>query len=112
MDDIEDQLDALHLNDFVYRIDNEHWRQYPRYLKALAMRIERLSNSLSKDTDAVKTLRPLMARIQGRDSETKLAEYRWLLEELRISLFAQPMKTRTPVSPTRLDKLWQAVETS
>nr|WP_228254935.1 ATP-dependent RNA helicase HrpA [Aquirhabdus parva] len=112
MDDIEDQLDALHLNDFVYRIDNEHWRQYPRYLKALAMRIERLSNSLSKDTDAVKTLRPLMARIQGRDSETKLSEYRWLLEELRISLFAQPMKTRTPVSPTRLDKLWQAVETS
>ncbi|WP_410211256.1 ATP-dependent RNA helicase HrpA [Aquirhabdus sp.] len=112
MDDIEDQLDALHLNDFVYRIDNEHWRQYPRYLKALAMRIERLPNSLSKDTDGVKTLRPLMARIQDRDSETKLAEYRWLLEELRISLFAQPMKTRTPVSPTRLDKLWQAVETS
>ncbi len=112
IEDIEDQLDALHLNDFIYRIDSEHWRQYPRYLKALTMRIDRLANSLSKDTDSVKTLRPLMARMQGRDSEMKLAEYRWLLEELRISLFAQPMKTRAPVSPTRLDKLWQAVETS
>jgi ATP-dependent helicase HrpA len=52
-----------------------------------------------------------MKRLKDRDSEPALAEFRWLLEELRISLFAQPMKTRTPVSPTRLDKLWQAVET-
>lgn len=111
MDDIEDQLDALHLDDFVYRIDTEHWRQYPRYLKALELRLERLPNSLSKDNDSVKVLLPFMQRLKGRDSEAKLAEFRWLLEELRISLFAQPMKTRTPVSPTRLDKLWQAVET-
>jgi ATP-dependent helicase HrpA len=111
MDDVEDQLDALHLNDFVYRIDTEHWRQYPRYLKALELRLERLPNSLSKDNDSVKVLQPFMQRLKGRDSEAALAEFRWLLEELRISLFAQPMKTRTPVSPTRLDKLWQAVET-
>jgi ATP-dependent helicase HrpA len=109
--DVEDQLDALHLNDFVYRIDTEHWRQYPRYLKALELRLERLPNSLSKDNESIEVLRPFMQRLKGRDSEASLAEFRWLLEELRISLFAQPMKTRTPVSPTRLDKLWQAVET-
>lgn len=111
IDDVEDQLDALHLNDFVYRIDTSHWRQYPRYLKALELRLERLPNSLSKDNDSLKVLQPFMQRLKGRDSEAVLAEFRWLLEELRISLFAQPMKTRTPVSPTRLDKLWQAVET-
>ncbi|HEY4714310.1 MAG TPA: DUF3418 domain-containing protein, partial [Aquirhabdus sp.] len=111
IDDVEDQLDALHLNDFVYRIDTEHWRQYPRYLKALELRLERLPNSLSKDNDSLKVLQPFMQRLKGRDCEVVLAEFRWLLEELRISLFAQPMKTRAPVSPTRLDKLWQAVET-
>jgi ATP-dependent helicase HrpA len=111
IDDVEDQLDALHLNDFVYRIDTGHWRQYPRYLKALQLRLERLPNNLSKDGDGVKVLQPFMLRLKGRDSEVQLAEFRWLLEELRISLFAQPMKTRSPVSPTRLDKLWQAVDT-
>lgn len=111
IDDIEDQLDALHLNDFVYRIDPEHWRQYPRYLKALELRLQRLKNGLSKDNEGLKVLDPFMIRLKDRDSEPALAEFRWLLEELRISLFAQPMKTRTPVSSTRLDKLWQAVET-
>lgn len=107
--DIEDQLDALHLNDFVYRIDVQHWRQYPRYLKALAMRLERLPNNLSKDLQAVRQLDPHMTRLSGRENESTLAEYRWAVEELRISLFAQPMKTLGAVSAKRLDKLWADV---
>jgi ATP-dependent helicase HrpA len=106
LDDIEDQLDALHLNDFVYRIDVAHWRQYPRYLKALNMRLERLPNNLKRDTDAVAQLDPLMMKLGKRENEAKLAEFRWGLEELRISLFAQPMKTLYPVSVKRLEKLW------
>ena len=109
IEDVEDQLDALHLDDFVYRMSTEHWRQYPRYLKALELRLTRLPNSLSKDSDGVKVLQPFMQRIKGRDSEATSAEFRWLLEELRISLFAQPMKTNSPVSATRLDKLWQVI---
>jgi ATP-dependent helicase HrpA len=46
-----------------------------------------------------------------RENEAKLAEFRWALEELRISLFAQPMKTIGPISVKRLDKLWAASET-
>jgi len=111
MDDIEDQLDALHLNDFVYRMDVAHWREYPRYLKALETRLTRLPNNLQKDTEGVRVLDPYMERLYGREDEPSLAEFRWLMEEMRISLFAQPMKTRTPVSPTRLDKVWQAVDT-
>jgi len=45
---------------------------------------------------------------RGGDSEA-LAVYRWLLEEYRISLFAQPMKTAEPVSAKRLSKLWQTL---
>lgn len=108
--DIEDQLDALHLNDFVYRIDVQHWRQYPRYLKALAMRLERLPNNLTKDLQAVRQLDPHMTRLNGRENETVLAEYRWAVEELRISLFAQPMKTLGAVSAKRLEKLWSEVD--
>lgn len=111
LDDAEDQLDALHLNDFVYRIDVQHWRQYPRYLNALAIRLERLPNNLKRDTEAVSQLDPLMKRLGKRENEAKLAEFRWALEELRISLFAQPMKTIGPISVKRLDKLWAASET-
>jgi len=111
LDDAEDQLDALHLNDFVYHIDVQHWRQYPRYLNALAIRLERLPNNLKRDTEAVSQLDPLMKRLGKRENEAKLAEFRWALEELRISLFAQPMKTIGPISVKRLDKLWAASET-
>ncbi len=106
--DIEDQLDALHLNDFVYRMDVAHWRQYPRYLKALLQRLERLPNNLTRDTEGVRVLDPHIERLSGHEDDPRFAEYRWMLEELRISLFAQPMKTLYPVSTARLDKLWQA----
>ncbi len=109
LDDAEDQLDALHLNDFVYRIDVQHWRQYPRYLNALNIRLERLPNNLKRDTEAVVQLDPLMTKIATRENEAKLSEFRWALEELRISLFAQPMKTLGPVSVKRLEKLWAEV---
>jgi ATP-dependent helicase HrpA len=70
------------------------------------MRLERLPNNLKRDTDAVAQLDPLMMKLGKRENEAKLAEFRWGLEELRISLFAQPMKTLYPVSVKRLEKLW------
>ena len=44
------------------------------------------------------------------DAKELLTEYRWLLEELRLSLFAQELKTCQPVSVKRLDKLWLAIQ--
>ena len=109
IDDIEDQLEDLHLADFVYRMDYSQWQQYPRYLEALEIRLERLEHNLEADLDGVYALDLHMERLSGRADSDKISEYRWLVEEYRIQLFAQPMKTRMAVSPKRLSKMWDKV---
>ncbi|WP_440453386.1 ATP-dependent RNA helicase HrpA [Psychrobacter sp. ASPA161_9] len=109
IDDIEDQLEDLHLANFVYRMDYSHWQQYPRYLEALEIRIERLEHNLEADLDGVYALDVHMERLGNRASDKAISEYRWMVEEYRIQLFAQPMKTRMAVSPKRLSKMWDKV---
>lgn len=109
IDDIEDQLDDLHLADFVYRMDYAHWTQYPRYLEGLEIRIDRLAHNLDNDLDGVYELDVHMERLSGRADDPKIAEYRWLVEEFRIQLFAQPMKTKGSVSQKKLEKVWGGV---
>ena len=109
IDDIEDQLEDLHLADFVYRMDYSHWQQYPRYLEALQVRLERLEHNLDADLDGVYALDLHMERLAGRADKEAISEYRWMVEEYRIQLFAQPMKTRMAVSPKRLSKMWDKV---
>ena len=106
IDDIEDQLEDLHLADFVYRMDYSHWQQYPRYLEALELRIERLEHNLDADLNGVYNLDLHMERLASRATDTAISDYRWMVEEYRIQLFAQPMKTRMAVSPKRLSKAW------
>lgn len=114
LDDIEDQLDGLQLADFVNQVDATVWQDYPRYLKALNVRLERLPNNLKKDTEAVAQIDPFMERLLNHAKTTTetspaFGEFRWLLEEWRISLFAQPMKTKFPVSQKRLEKAWSEI---
>jgi len=109
IEDIEDQLEDLHLADFVYRMDYSHWQQYPRYLEALEIRLERLEHNLDADLDGVYALDLHMERLAGRADKEAISEYRWMVEEYRIQLFAQPMKTRMAVSPKRLSKMWDKV---
>ncbi|WP_352337806.1 ATP-dependent RNA helicase HrpA [Psychrobacter sp. 16-MNA-CIBAN-0192] len=109
IDDIEDQLEDLHLADFVYRMDYSHWQQYPRYLEALEIRLERLEHNIEADLDGVYALDLHMERLSGRADSEKISDYRWMVEEYRIQLFAQPMKTRMAVSPKRLSKMWDNV---
>lgn len=111
IDDIEDQLDDLCLADFIYRDEFVRWQEYPRYLQALKIRLDRLPNNLEGDLDAVYLLDEPMENLANRLHDPKFAEYRWLVEEYRINLFAQPMKTRVPVSAKRLEKLWQTLTT-
>lgn len=111
IEDIEDQLDDLQLADFVYRTDYERWRQYPRYLQALNIRLDRLGHNLDADLDAVYLLDIHMERLARVVHDIRFAEYRWLVEEYRINLFAQPMKTLSPVSAKRLEKIWASLTT-
>ena len=107
MDDIEDQLDLMNLADFVYSKPVEVWIEYPRYLKALVMRLERLPNNLLRDDAAIQQVDPWMEKLFKYKNDTRLQELYFMVEELRISLFSQPMKTKMPISPTRLQKLWE-----
>ena len=58
VDDIEDQLDLMLLADFVYSRPAEIWQEYPRYLKALLLRLDRLPNNLQRDLAAIDDVDP------------------------------------------------------
>ena len=81
-----------------------------RYLKAIAMRLEKLRTDSARDAQKLAELAPLqsnyrrlLAQRKG-EPDTRLEEFRWLLEELRVSLFAQELRTPMPVSVKRLQK--------
>lgn len=113
--DIQSQLDAIFLPGFLF---DEPWRwlQYlPRYLEAVLVRIEKAPQKPHADragTHALDDLWRLHAHRLEKDgravylSSEKWQDYRWMLEELRVSLFAQTLKTSLPVSEKRLKKFW------
>ena len=76
----------------------------PRYLEALEIRLERLEHNLDADLDGVYALDLHMERLAGRADKEAISEYRWMVEEYRIQLFA-----RVAVSPKRLSKMWDKV---
>lgn len=106
IDDIEDQLDLMSLGNFVYCQPVDLWQEYPRYLKALLLRLDRLPNNLQRDHAAIDDVDPWMDKVFKFKMIQESKELYLMLEELRISLFSQPMKTKMPISPTRLQKLW------
>jgi ATP-dependent helicase HrpA len=84
----------------------------PRYLKAVVGRLDKLRADPVRDTRLLSELRPLEQRYLRRVIELKgtqdarLIDFRWQLEELRVSLFAQELRTPQPVSVKRLEKVW------
>ncbi|MDV2468703.1 ATP-dependent RNA helicase HrpA [Acinetobacter chinensis] len=107
MDDIEDQLDLMSLADFAYTRQIDIWQEYPRYLKAILLRLDRLPNNLKRDDAAIKEVDSWMDKLFKFKNDPKLKDLYFMVEELRISLFSQPMKTKMPISPTRLQKVWE-----
>ncbi|MCG2593601.1 ATP-dependent RNA helicase HrpA [Ramlibacter sp. XY19] len=84
----------------------------PRYLKAIVLRLDKLRADPARDGTRLAELRPqeqkywrLVAERKGVADE-RMQDFRWLLEELRVSLFAQELKTPQPVSSKRLEKVW------
>ncbi|HEV8692012.1 MAG TPA: DUF3418 domain-containing protein, partial [Ideonella sp.] len=111
-DDIAAQLQRLVPKRFVAQSPWAQMQHFPRYLKGVVMRLDKLRADPARDAQRLAELRPLEQRYQRRLAELKgqadarLEEFRWLLEELRISLFAQELRTPQPVSVKRLEKLW------
>jgi ATP-dependent helicase HrpA len=115
--DVKNQIQALKPAEFLQDIPYLRWQHYPRYFKALAARLEKLANNVTKDEAATVEINARWQAYQQRAEALKardifseaLEEYRWLLEEYRISLFAQTVKTAVPISATRLDKRWAEI---
>ncbi|MDH5222891.1 MAG: ATP-dependent RNA helicase HrpA, partial [Betaproteobacteria bacterium] len=86
-------------------------QHFPRYLQAAALRLEKLRADPARDARLAAELRPLVtAWLRApRPLSAELEQFGWLLEELRVSLFAQQLKTPVPVSAKRLAKLWQSI---
>src|SRR5690606_41430625 len=90
------------------RTPTARFRDLPRYLKAIAMRLDKLREVPARDARARAELEPLQRRwrqiAQQRrgQADARMEELRWLFEELRVSLFAQELRTPVPVSVKRL----------
>ncbi|ESK40918.1 ATP-dependent helicase HrpA [Acinetobacter nectaris CIP 110549] len=109
MDDVEDQLALMYLDNFAYKQPKHLWQEFPRYLQALELRLDRLPNNLNRDLDAVDQVDPWMEKLFKFKGDARLYEFYKMVEEFRISLFSQPMKTKQPVSPKRLQKMWEGL---
>ena len=111
-DDITAQLGRLVPKRFVTDTPWAQLAHLPRYLKAVVMRLDKQRADPARDALRLAELRPIESRYWRHLAERKgvadarLDEYRWLLEELRVSLFAQELRTPQPVSVKRLEKVW------
>jgi ATP-dependent helicase HrpA len=117
LDDVRDQLAHLVYPGFLSQTPPEWLPHLPRYLRAIALRLEKLQQAPDRDRqrrgeilrlwEACRRQLERNARQEKHDPE--LIRFRWLLEELRVSQFAQELKTIAPVSVKRLEEQWEKV---
>jgi len=116
-EDVKQQVARLLAPGWLARMPWDRLQHFPRYLKAASMRLDKLRADPARDARLAADLaaleqpyrREAAARARHGDLGAEFQQFGWLLEELRVSLFAQELKTPVPVSPKRLAKLWQTV---
>ena len=115
--DVQDQLAHLVHAGFITATPWAQLQHLPRYLKGISLRLSKLPARLDHDQRHSSVLATLTSQLRTRQDKHRKAAiddpaldlFRWQLEELRISLFAQELKTPQPVSVKRLQKLWENV---
>ncbi len=118
--DLEGQLARLMTKSFVIDTPYVQLAHFPRYLKGMVMRVDKLKGDPSRDSQRIQEMTPLVQqwqraekqlRSQGRGAaDARLDEFRWMLEELRVALFAQELRTPQPMSVKRLQKVWESMQ--
>ncbi|QGZ39181.1 ATP-dependent helicase HrpA [Pseudoduganella flava] len=116
--DMQEQLKGLVHKRFLLDTEFAQLAHFPRYLKAMNVRLEKLRADPARDAKSMADwhqaaqpyLRVMRDKSAGKNTDPKLVEYRWLLEELRVSLFAQELRTPMPVSVKRLFKVWESMQ--
>ncbi len=115
VEDMRGQLDRLVYRGFLQQTDPAQLMHFSRYLKALLLRLEKLPTAAARDQQLMQEMAGLQndwlnrqhqAAAQGT-FDPRLEEIRWMLEELRVSLFAQGLKTPHPVSVKRVRRRWE-----
>jgi len=113
--DIESQVQRLFLPCTLSGISLERITQYPRFVRAIQIRLDKLPMQVAKDRQYIGELQAFLAPLQeqqqyrdrlSRDLVNALDDFVWAVEEYRVSLFAQQLKTRMPISAKRLQKHW------
>jgi ATP-dependent helicase HrpA len=115
--DIQTQLQGLIFSKLIAETPYTQLVHLPRYLKAIAMRVDKLRSNPIRDAQCQKdwesVARPWQKLLQGQrgsasyalSEDQGLQDFRWQLEELRVALYAQELKTPTPMSLKRLEKV-------
>ena len=110
--DAAQQLQRLVPRRFLAQTPWAALQHFPRYLKAITLRLDKLRADPARDAQRLAELKPqeqrfwrLVAERKGA-VDSRMQEFRWLLEELRVSFFAQELRTPQPVSIKRLEKAW------
>jgi len=113
--DAAQQLQRLVPKRFLTVTPYTQLQHFPRYLKAITLRLEKWRADPARDAARLAELRPqeqrywrLVAERKGA-TDARLQELRWLIEELRVSFFAQELRTPQPVSIKRIDKAWAQI---
>ncbi|MEZ5537133.1 MAG: ATP-dependent RNA helicase HrpA [Thiolinea sp.] len=111
LNDINDQLAHLVYPGFLEDIEPDALRHLSRYLKGIQRRLEKLADAPTKDRALRVQVQPYWDKYKEQRKKVQhespeLREYRWMIEEFRVSLFAQELGTAKPVSAKRLDKVW------
>ncbi|MDR2450875.1 MAG: ATP-dependent RNA helicase HrpA [Candidatus Accumulibacter sp.] len=115
--DIEQQLGRLIGRRFVADTPLERLQHFPRYLKAIIARLDKLRANPARDAQLMAEYAPLWTNYERRAAalarqgvaDPQLEQFRWLLEELRVQLFAQELRTPAPVSVKRLKRMWESL---
>ena len=115
--DIEAQLKRLMGKNFVTDTPFERLQHYPRYIKAIVVRLEKLKANPARDAQLMAEYGPLWTNYERRAIQLaklgavdpQIEQFRWLLEELRVGLYAQELRTPVPVSTKRLQKQWEGI---
>ncbi|WP_417069804.1 ATP-dependent RNA helicase HrpA [Niveibacterium terrae] len=116
LDDLEQQTAKLMPKNFLVAYPFERLHHFARYLKAANIRIDKLRSNPERDAKQMSDWKSLsqpferewLQKARAGVTDPKLEEFRWLLEELRVSLYAQELKTPMPVSVKRLQKIWDS----
>ncbi len=116
-EDIQSQLNGLIYTGFLENTGYDSLLNIPRYLQAIQIRLERLGGNFKIDNELCEKLASLQQPLKNllykypnaMFFDEHVANYRWLLEELRVSLFAQQLKTSVPVSIKRVEKAWSLI---